>query len=193
MDRSESNEVPLHRNLLPKLKCQKVYIHLIEFFPELIKNTKLHTPNNSRNANDKTIESMDIKTVNKLIEIEETKKKKKKRKIRKMPPDFPHVGHLVPNNLSQEKKEFFANKERYNPKFQYNIQINKFSKNKPDTKYISIAKKIIESALKFYGSHKNFVNSGGNIITKNDTQIFIDNYLKEAGLSHKVSYLFIKN
>lgn len=43
---------------------------------------------------------MAIKSVNKLIEIEEAKKKKKKRKIRKMPPDFPHVGHLVPNNLS---------------------------------------------------------------------------------------------
>lgn len=37
---------------------------------------------------------------------------------------------------------------------------------KPHIKYIDLAKQIIDNARQFYVSHKNLVNAGGKIISK---------------------------
>ncbi|MBL0328536.1 MAG: tail fiber domain-containing protein [Bacteroidetes bacterium] len=57
------NKYPKYK-LDPRHKIGLLAEEVEAAFPELIKQTKLHTPNNSRTASDKTIESIDIKTVN---------------------------------------------------------------------------------------------------------------------------------
>lgn len=37
------------------------------------------------------------------------------------------------------------------------------------------------------------MNSGGPIITKKETEKFIDKYLIDTGLENKVTYIFVKN
>lgn len=90
----------------------------------------------------------------------------KKKKIKKKYPDFPHVGHLIPTNLLEQKSRFFESNEKYDPLFSYDFPLKKKFKRKPDCKYISTAKKILNEALRYYGSHKKLIVSGGELITK---------------------------
>lgn len=58
---------------------------------------------------------------------------------------------------------------------------------------MSIALKIIESSLDYYGSYSNFSKSGGKIVGKKEFSNQIKNYLKNAGIENQVSLSFSKN
>jgi hypothetical protein len=56
------------------------------------------------------------------------------------------LGHLIPDNIAEEKKVFFQKNEQYNPQFKYEKQIKHNTNKKPDIKLHSLALKILESA-----------------------------------------------
>lgn len=76
----------------------------------------METKNKKFKRNSKTKKTQSYKNQKSLrINHKKIKKTQKKLKVKKKYPYFPHVGKLVPLNLSEEKELFYLNDEQYNP------------------------------------------------------------------------------
>ena len=114
----------------------------------------------------------------------------------------------MPKNLEEEKIKFFESNHEYNPQFIYENEnltkkyLKQFysEKNKgPDgtplanDEYMKIATKILKSWLKDFKSETNYLQTEGEILTKEETERIINEYLKELEIEKLITLNFTKN
>ena len=87
---------------------------------------------------------------------------------------------------------FYSKNENYNPVFNYNRKwIYSFYNKKPDTKYLTLAIKIVVETLWYYGSDENYWKRGGPFISKKEISIWINKYLLDHKLQNFVKFIFM--
>ena len=111
---------------------------------------------------------------NNYKKIKRFKKKKKK---------FSKLTDLVPINLDEEKRKFFEQDCNYNPQFIYNSENIKFKIPNPDSKYLSLAMKIINNVINRYGSDSGFFKSFGKRVTIDEFKQGFADYVNEQDLA----------
>lgn len=101
------------------------------------------------------------------------------------------LSEMVPLNLEEERLKFFEKEFKYNPQFEYNMQNFKQHFEKPHTKYLKIAKLILNSCIRDYGDDEQFLEAtGGRLITREETEAYFDSYIKELGLEGCLDIVF---
>ena len=60
----------------------------------------------------------------------------------------------------------------------------------PDGQYLEIAKKILDSFLKEYGSESNYLDTEGRKLDQEETHKYIKDYLQDLGVEEWISINF---
>ena len=60
----------------------------------------------------------------------------------------------------------------------------------PDGQYLEIAKKILDSFLKEYGTESNYLNAEGKKLDQDETHNYITEYLQALGVEEWISINF---
>jgi len=104
------------------------------------------------------------------------------------------LSEMVPLNLEEERKKFFEKNYSYNPQFVYNMQFFKQQFSKPHTRYLKIAKMILNACIKEFGDDEKFLDvTGGRVITQKETEYFFYEYIKQLGLEDHITIVFSEN
>lgn len=102
------------------------------------------------------------------------------------------IQKINPINKEEEKEKFLFD-PLYNPQFRYAEDINdqeRANYSHLDTKYLELAKKILEKGLKKYGSEENLIKEiEGEILSLEEVERKISHYLQENHLENvSISY-----
>ncbi|KRW99693.1 hypothetical protein PPERSA_03494 [Pseudocohnilembus persalinus] len=98
-----------------------------------------------------------------------------------------------PTNIEQQKQIFFEKNCQYDPQFVYqsdNINFSQFPIQKPHTKYLQLAQKILDTVVEKYGSDIKFFETQGQILSKEETQQYYNNYIEKLGFKDKIKVVF---
>ena len=151
----------------------------IEIAKENSEVNTIQVSNNPTNPNIKILISDTAKNP------EDPKKKKK---------GYSALSEMLPVNLEKEQQTFFINKFKYNPIFEYASTNIKHQFSKPHTKYLKIAKLILNKCIEEYGSDEvYFEKTGGRLINREETTIFFEQYIKKLGLEEYLTLIFSEN
>ena len=99
------------------------------------------------------------------------------------------MGATTPNNQETEKAKFFESNFEYDPQFTYSNEamakkyINQFEIKE---ELYDISVQILESFVEYYGTESNYNEHMGNIISKEETEEYITNYLNELDLIDQI-------
>lgn len=105
------------------------------------------------------------------------------------------VQDLTPINLEEEKQKFFDRNFKYNPQFKYKdlITINQLYKyGKPKQKILELAKLILEEAFHNH-TGEDLRESEGKVVTKEQANQIITNFLVENNIKNKVKVKWSKD
>lgn len=105
---------------------------------------------------------------------------------------------LNPNNLDLQQAVFFESGFTVNPVFAYD---NAASAQKalelysePHSELLDMTKRIMESFIKVYGSESRYLEeTGGDILTKDETQDIFTDYIRSLGLENYINLAFAEN
>lgn len=106
------------------------------------------------------------------------------------------VKKINPINKEEEKKKFLFD-PLYNPQFEYEYEfttqeLNKFGD--LSDKYLTQAKSILDAVIKKYGSETKFLDEvEGPMITREEVETKISEYLKENKLENQLKVVFTRN
>lgn len=107
---------------------------------------------------------------------------------------FTALSEMVPQNLEEEKQKFFEKEYKYNPQFEYINQNFKQHFEKPHTKYLKVSKMILNTCIRNYKDDEEYLEAtGGRLITREETETYFDNYIKEHGLEGCLDIVFSEN
>jgi len=125
------------------------------------------------------------------IEIEKEEAVAPNLKSGKKKKGYTALSEMVPLNLDEERLRFFERDCKYNPQFEYSNQGFKQQFDKPHTKYMKVAKMILNACISEYGTDENFIEkTGGRIITKEETETHFENYIQEHALDGCLDIVF---
>ena len=102
----------------------------------------------------------------------------------------PTLQELIPLNLFKEKEKFYAMNHKYNPQFVYSFDRLKPPYKRPHILLLKCAKSILEATISKFGSDENYYNQFGRYLSREETCVFFDNYIKSLNLE---GTLFIFN
>lgn len=93
--------------------------------------------------------------------------------------------NVRPKNIVEQQELFFANKFKINPIFEYeNPQLTQktmLSYAQASFQYLDIAKVILDSFLETFGSETKYLETEGDILSQEETETIMNNYIKELG------------
>lgn len=106
---------------------------------------------------------------------------------------------IIPSNLEEQKKIFFDSGYKVNPVFTYAATkknealriLNLFYR--PDGTLLSLAVKILDSFIEFYGTESNFLESMGELLTQSQTADAFHSYISALQLEDYISFVFSSN
>jgi len=151
---------------------------------------------------DKYIEMADLKVIDSMeiidndeedpqCEIDKEETTVPNQKTGKKKKGYTALSEMVPLNLDEERLRFFERDCKYNPQFEYSNQGFKQQFDKPHTKYLKVAKMILNACISEYGTDENFFEkTGGRVITKEETETYFENYIQEHGLEGCLDIIF---
>ena len=91
--------------------------------------------------------------------------------------------HTLPKNIEEQQELFFANDCKVNPVFEYEnyALTQKFLQQykEPSDKYMDVATKILDSFLEAFGSESHYLETEGDILTQEETEHIINNFLED--------------
>jgi len=102
------------------------------------------------------------------------------------------LSEMVPLNLEEERLKFFERGFKGNPQFEYSTSgVFKQQFDKPHTKYMKVAKMILNQCISEYGTDEIYLEkTGGRLITKEETEKYFENYINEHGLDGLLDIVF---
>lgn len=103
-----------------------------------------------------------------------------------------------PINLVEEEKKFFESGCLVNPVFRYKNeeQVEKFMKQfkaKPNSEFLKQSIRILKAFNKKFGSEKKYLNLEGKILTIEETEQYVNNYIKDLGVEGFITINFSPN
>jgi len=111
--------------------------------------------------------------------------------VKKKKKGFTALSEMVPLNLEEERLRFFERGFKGNPQFEYSNQNFKQQFDKPHTKYMKVAKMILNQCINEYGTDENYIEkTGGRVLTKEETEKYFENYIKELNLEGHLDIIF---
>ena len=113
----------------------------------------------------------------------------------------------VPKNIEEQKQIFFESGFTENPQFIYENEtltrkyLRQFfsEKKSPEgiplasDEYIKLATRIMKAWINHFKSETNFLQSEGDILTKEETEVIISDYLKDLKLENHIIVNFTRN
>ena len=137
------------------------------------------------------ISNNQINLDNKILTPDTGKKPEDPKKKKK---GYSALSEMLPVNLEKEQQTFFINNFKYNPIFEYSSTNIKQQFSKPHTKFLKIAKLILNKCIEEHGSDEIYLEkTGGRLITREETTIFFEKYIKELGLEEYLTLVFSEN
>ena len=95
-------------------------------------------------------------------------------------PDY-SIAFMSPSNLVEQQERFFANNCKVNPVVEYanfaRAQKNVLNR-RPNDELLYLSKKIMDSFIQVYGFETNYLESEGDTLSKDETEIYIREYIE---------------
>lgn len=114
-----------------------------------------------------------------------------KEKAKKSKRGFSSMTQMKPANIAEEKEKFYLSNGFYNPQFFYTVKDIKMWYCKSHSKYLKQAMRILEDALSpFSKDPKSFENSGGKILTQDESENAFMKYIASLNLQDSISLEF---
>lgn len=106
------------------------------------------------------------------------------------------ISKINPANKEEEKKKFLFD-PLYNPQFEYEYEFSQEEYERFGAitdQFLDVSKHILDSVIKKYGSEDNFLEEAeGEIITKDEVESIIAQYLKENEIESVLKVNFTRN
>ena len=88
---------------------------------------------------------------------------------------------MSPLNIVEQQDKFFENDCKVNPVFEYSnyaaAQKNIINK-EPSSELLHLSIKIMDSFIKVYGCETNYLESEGDTLERDETEIYIKEYIE---------------
>ena len=103
---------------------------------------------------------------------------------------------MLPKNLEEQQDLFFQNDCKVAPVFEYEnyatTQKLLASFREPSDEYMDIATKILESFIATYGTETGYLESEGDILSQEETESIIMQYLDQMQVTDKIELNFTR-
>ena len=107
-----------------------------------------------------------------------------------------NLAAIAPTNVVEQQELFFKNDCKIDPQFEYAnyaaTQKSMQSQTKPKDEHLALAVKILDSFLEVYGCESVYLKSEGDILSQEEVERYIRNYIEEIGCNDLINIKFSK-